>query len=104
MGRGFRPRGAPAGRRASGAVPLGEGIVERVASTPAGYGRKVALLAAFHVALDLVCVALVIAIVARARHPVTLAQRASVETALPAIVLLLFNASVIAFPPWVPSK
>ena len=75
--------------RAGATVPLGEGLVERVESTPRGYARKVAVLAAIYVALDLVCLALVATIVWRARHLVTLAQRSNVETALLLIVLVL---------------
>jgi hypothetical protein len=87
----FVPGTAPtSGRvRAGAAVPLGEGLVESVERTPPGYARKVAALAAIHVALDLVCVALVATIVWRARHLVTLAQRSNVETALLLIVLVL---------------
>lgn len=70
-------------------MPLGEGVVERVESTPEGYGRKVAGLAAIYVTLDLVCAALITAITWRARHLVTLAQRSNVETALLLIVLVL---------------
>ena len=70
-------------------MPLGEGLVERVESTPRGYARKVAGLAAIYVALDLVCAALIGAITWRARHLITLAQRSNVETALLLIVLVL---------------
>lgn len=70
-------------------MPLGEGVVERVESTPKGYARKVAWLAAIYVLLDLVCAALIALIVWRGRHLVTLAQRSNVETALLLIVLVL---------------
>lgn len=70
-------------------MSLGEGVVERVESTPDGYARKVALLALIYVALDLVCGALVAVILWRARHLITLAQRSNVETALLLIVLVL---------------
>lgn len=70
-------------------MPLGEGVVERAESTPHGYARKVAWLAVIYVTLDVVCVALVVTIVWRGRHLVTLAQRSNVETALLLIVLVL---------------
>lgn len=70
-------------------MALGEGLVERAERTPAGYAAKVRFLAAIYVALNAVCLAIVVLVLWRGRHLITLAQRSNVETLVLAIVLVL---------------